>query len=210
MEHFPTEDWIDFARQVDDLGQRAGMQKHLDEGCSTCLKTMNLWRHIVILSKPQEVFEPPVWAVEAVQASFAMRKVVPFPTGKLELAMLISDSALQPAAMGVRGSSPGVRQLLYKSGSICIDMRMQPKPGSDSIVLMGQLMDSANPDHGISGIPVSLLGDGATLSHHKTNEVGEFDFGIDSLNHMQLVFGMGDSRTIIVPVPDGDSDQGLS
>ena len=35
--------------------------------------------------------------------------------GKLELARLLFDSALQPIAVGVRGSSPVVRQLLYKS-----------------------------------------------------------------------------------------------
>jgi hypothetical protein len=130
--------------------------------------------------------------------------------GKLELARLLFDSALQPIAAGVRGSTAVVRQLLYRSGSVCIDMRMQPKLGSDSVVLMGQLLDSAKPAHGISGVPVSLLSKGDTVSRDKTNEVGEFDFGIDALSQMQLVFGMGDSRTIVVPVPDGESGRGLS
>jgi hypothetical protein len=203
MKHFPEEDWIDFVREVGDRVQRTAMRKHLDEGCSKCMKTMEIWRQIVRQTKHRAVFEPPAWAVEAAQASFALRNVIPFPTGKLELAMLVSDSALQPAAAGVRGSYP-VRQLLYKSGSICIDMRMQPRPGSNSMVLMGQLLDSANPDHGLGGVPVSLLGAGGTVKRNKTNDVGEFDFGIDALKHMQLVFGMGKRRTIIVPVPDGE------
>jgi len=161
------------------------------------------------IAKVQNAFEPPAWAVEAVNISFALRKVVPMAAGKLELAKLLFDSALQPITVGVRGSSPVVRQLLYKSGSVCIDMRMQPKPGSDSVVIMGQLLDSAKPDHGVSGIPVSLLCQGDTISRGKTNDVGEFDFGITALDHLQLVFGIGNSRTIVVPVPDGESARSL-
>jgi hypothetical protein len=205
MKHFSIDDWIDFARQVEGTVQKAAMQQHLNDGCSKCQKIVETWRHVMDIAKVQNAFEPPAWAVEAVNSSFALRKVVPMTTGKLELARLLFDSAFQPIAVGVRGSSPVVRQLLYKSGSVCIDMRMQPKPGSDSVVIMGQLLDSAKPDHGVSGIPVSLLCQGDTVSRGKTNDVGEFDFGITALDHLQLVFGIGDSRTIVVPVPDGES-----
>jgi hypothetical protein len=209
MKHFSIDDWIDFARQVEGRGQKAEMQQHLNDGCSKCQKIVETWRHVMDIAKVQNAFEPPAWAVEAVNSSFTLRKVVPMTAGKLELARLLFDSALQPLTVGVRGSSPVVRQLLYKSGSVCIDMRMQPKPGSDSVVIMGQLLDSAKPDHGVSGIPVSLLCQGDTVSRGKTNEVGEFDFGITALDHLQLVFGIGDSRTIVVPVPDGDSARSL-
>jgi hypothetical protein len=74
---------------------------------------------------------------------------------------------------------------------------------------MGQLLDSAKPDHGVSGIPVSLLCQGDTVSRARTNDVGEFDFGITALDHLQLVFGIGDSRTIVVPVPNGESARSL-
>jgi hypothetical protein len=210
MNHFTIEDCVDFVRGVDNARQTAAMKMHLNDGCPRCLASVELWRSIVNCTKQEKGFEPPAWAVRAAEASFALRKVIPFPIGQLELATLVSDSSLQPVAAGVRGGTPAVRQLLYKSGSICIDMRMQPKPGSDSIVLMGQLLDSAQPDHGLSGIPVSLLGDSGTLSRNKTNEVGEFDFGIDTLSHLQLVFGMSNSRTIVVPVPDGDSSHNYS
>src|SRR5262249_54559343 len=99
----------------------------------------------------------------------------------------------------------GARQLLFKSGSLFIDMQIQPKPGSSSFVLIGQLHDSARPDHGIGGVPVSLLQNGGTVSRDETNEVGEFDFGIQTLGKWQLVFGVGAERTVIVPVPEGDA-----
>ena len=203
MTHFSTEDWIDFVRQVADSGQMAVMQKHLNEGCLKCETTMETWRRVVNLAEQQQMFQPPAAAVKAAQAMFALRNVIPFPTSSLEWATLVSDSARQPLAAGMRGGY-AVRQLLYKSGSICIDMRMQPKPGSDSVVLMGQLLDSANPDHGLGGVPVSLLGAEGMLSRNKTNDVGEFDFGVDAITHLQLVFGMGENRTIIVPIPEGE------
>jgi|SRR5271156_367523 len=210
MKHFSTNDWIDFVRQVVSNSQKIEMQQHLDDGCSKCLENANTWRRVMEVAKVQNTFEPPTWAKEAVDASFSLRNVVSFPTGKLELASLLFDSATQPIAVGMRGSSPAVRQLLYRSGSVCIDMRMQPKLGSDSVVLMGQLLDSAKPDHGVGGIPVSLLCEGDTVSRAKTNDVGEFDFGITALDHLQLVFGIGGSRTIVVPVPDGESARDLS
>jgi hypothetical protein len=127
-----------------------------------------------------------------------------FARVELEVAQLIFDSVLQPVVKGVRGSA-AVRQMLYKSGSLVIDMQIQPTPGSDSRVLIGQLHDSSNPDHGMEGVPVSLRLEGGTVSHNATNQAGEFDFGIHALGQLQVVFGIGGTRTVIVSVPDGDS-----
>jgi hypothetical protein len=146
--------------------------------------------------------EPPDTSLRAVKAGFALRKVVSFPSGKLDLATLHFDSDQQPLAAGMRSGQATARQLLYKSGSVCIDMRMEPTPGSESVVLIGQLLDSMHPGHGISGVPVSLLSKGDTLLQKETNAAGEFDFGLELRSDLQLVFGIGDSRTIVVSVPD--------
>lgn len=209
MKHLSIDDCIDFVRHTEDADHKVRIQQHLDTGCTECSKTLEIWRRVMDLANRETSYEPPAWAVQAVNASFSASRAIPHPAGKLELARLLFDSALQPIALGVRGTASVVRQLLYRSGSMCIDMRMQPKPGSDSMVLIGQLMDSANPDHGIGGIPVSLLSKGDTVSRVRTNDVGEFDFGIAALSNLQLVFGIGDTRTIVVPVPDGESSRGL-
>jgi len=205
MEHFSIDRWVDFVRQVKGAEQRPQMEQHLDRGCVECLKALETWRNMMQLATREKSYEPPSWAVRAVKASFGARKAIPSRQGTLELAKLLFDSALQPAMAGVRGTASIVRQLLYKSGSVCIDMRMQPKPGSDSVVLIGQLMDSARSNQGMSGIPVSLLCKGNTVSRGRTNDVGEFDFGMMAHTQLQLVFGIGDGRTILVPVPDGES-----
>jgi hypothetical protein len=120
----------------------------------------------------------------------------------LEVATLVFDSSQAPLTAGIRGATARPRQLLYKSGSLCIDMRMQPKPGTDSMVLIGQLLDSAQPTLGISDVPVSLVCEGDTVARKRTNTFGEFDFGFESLHHSQLIFGIGKRRTIVVPVPE--------
>jgi hypothetical protein len=203
MEHFSTQNWVDFVRNAGDPATGSAIQQHIDDACAQCTKSMNLWRFVMEQAQQFNGNEPPESALLAVKASFRLRNVIPFPSGKLELATLQFDSNRQPLAAGVRSGHGSARQLLYKSGSICIDMRMQPTPGSESVVLMGQLLDSLNPGQGIGGIPVSLLSMGDTVSRKQTNLDGEFDFGLESGHEMQLVFGIGASRTIVVAVPEG-------
>lgn len=128
---------------------------------------------------------------------------VPFsPVQIPEMASLVFDSSSLPAPDGIRGASPSARQLLYRSGSVCIDISLQPKPGTDSVVLIGQLLDSASPNRGMSDVAVSLVSEGDTVACKKTNNFGEFDFGFETLHRSQLIIGIGGFKTIVVPVPD--------
>ncbi|HSS97803.1 MAG TPA: hypothetical protein VLK33_12270 [Terriglobales bacterium] len=121
---------------------------------------------------------------------------------EVAVAELIFDSATQAGATeGTRGTAPIARQLLFQAGTLCIDMCVQPKPGSDAVVLIGQLLDSRHPDHGIKDIPVQLLCEGTAISNIKTNEVGEFEFGIECPQDLQLSFGITGRRKLVVPLP---------
>ena len=202
MEHFSTQNWVDFVRKIADPATTSAMEQHLAEACPNCFKSMQIWRFVMDETQQLSRMEPPQSSTDAVKASFRLRNVVPFPSGKLDLATLQFDSDRQPLIAGVRSGHASARQLLYKSGTVCIDMRMQPTPGTESIVLIGQLLDSMRPGHGIGGIPVSLLSRGDTVSRKQTNQDGEFDFGLKPSRDVQLVFGMGDSRTIVVAVPE--------
>ena len=203
MKHYSMQDCVDFARGVLEESVIAQMQQHLDEGCDKCSKNIEVWRHVMKFAKKEGQCAPPESSIRLVEASFAIRQLMSARTKKFELATLVFDSSeVTPITAGVRSSAASARQLLYKSGSFCIDMRMQPKPGSDSVVLMGQLLDSSRPAHGIGDVPVSLLCEGDTLSHKTTNQVGEFEFGFGILRDVQLVFGMGESMMLVVPVPN--------
>jgi hypothetical protein len=205
MDHFATHNWVDFVRNIADPETTSVMQHHLDEACPNCSKNMRIWRFVMDETQQLNRMEPPESTLHAVKAGFRVRNVIPFPSGRLDLATLQFDSKLQPLVAGVRGAYASARQLLYKSGTVCIDMRMQPTPGAESIVLIGQLLDSMNPGHGMGGVPVSLLSRGDTVSRKQTNQDGEFDFGLEPSGDMQLVFGIGESRTIVVAVPEGEN-----
>lgn len=60
------------------------------------------------------------------------------------VAQLVHDSGRDPSTAGVRGGYTPARQLLYKAGSVCVDMRVEPELGSNEVVLVGQLMDLEN------------------------------------------------------------------
>lgn len=202
MEHFSAANWVDFVRKIAKPAIMSEMQQHLDEACASCSISLQLWRMVMKQAKQGAQAEPRESSLRAVKAGFRLRKIVRFPSGRLDLARMTFDSDRQPLVAGVRGAHTVARQLLYMSGTICIDMRMQPTPGSELIVLIGQLLDTTNPGHGIGGVPVRLLSKGDTLSSKQTNQDGEFDFGLASGDDVQLVFGMGESRTIVVAVPE--------
>ena len=124
---------------------------------------------------------------------------------QIEVAELVSDSRLQPVAAGSRAANNHARQLLYRYGSLCVDVCMQPELGTQEIMLMGQLLDSQQPGHGIGDIPVSLLSESGPISCNTTNSLGEFCFGFRALHGAQLVFGMSESHRLVVPVPDTDA-----
>jgi hypothetical protein len=120
----------------------------------------------------------------------------------VERATLVFDSAQTPVADGFRGSIANARQMLFKSGSVCVDMYIQPKPGSESMIVTGQLMDSMLPAHGIGDVSVILICDGKMVSRKKTNAFGEFDFGFEGPQDVQLAFGLNHNcRTLVVSVP---------
>lgn len=145
---------------------------------------------------------PPESSPQVASPIFSFGDLWPFSAGNIELAELVFDSANQCPGTATRASAASARQLLYKSGSVCIDMHVQPTPGLESVVLIGQLLDSKPPRRAMKDIPVSLLCGGLAISHKKTNHVGEFDFGLGQRHHLQLVIGVGNRRMLVVPVPE--------
>jgi hypothetical protein len=205
MTHFSTQEWIDFARQTEGAERARVMQKHLHDGCIPCAKNLAVWRRIMKLAQNERSEQPPASSVRMVKASFGMRKFGLPTTGRIELATLIMDSMRSAPAYGTRGSFPAARQLLYRAGTVCIDLHIRPKPGSESVVLVGQLVDSMRPAKYMGNVPVDLLQHGNSVSSKKTNDVGEFDFGFDTPEDVHLAFGL-DNRTLVVPIPDSTGE----
>jgi len=157
-------------------------------------------------AQQETAYNPPAPAIRIAHSYFESLQLASSAPGELTIAELAFDSFQQPGAAGLRGSVAAVpRQLLYKCGTLCIDMRLEPKPGSNYVVLVGQLIDAKKPLQGYDAVPVSLLSEGDKLSETRTNQFGEFHFGFESVKHMQLFFGM-ERSAVVVPLPESQSE----
>lgn len=183
------------------------MQQHLEEGCDVCVKNAASWMRLVEFAKHEANHQPPDFALRQVMGNFWLSRVSASESRNVELASLVFDSSTVPATAGVRSRMAAGRQLLYKSGSMCVDLQLLPKPGSESVVLVGQLLDFLRPK---SDIPVSLMKQGSSVSSKKTNQFGEFDFGFKAPDNMHLAFDLEGGTTLVVPVPEAAVNLSLS
>ena len=82
------------------------------------------------------------------------------------------------------------RQLLYRIGTVYVDMRVDAESGSQRASLVGQLLDSAHPGHPVVNAPIELLDGRKILASTTSNNNGEF----------QLEFGMKSDLSLSVTV----------
>ena len=159
MKHFSTEEWIDFMNLVTPDGQRVEMQEHLRQGCERCSQELRLWEKVRSVGTMEDSLEPPSEMVRWVKASYgAAARMAPKTKGSL--VEVLFDSFLQPAIAGARSTANGNRQMLYRADSYQIDIQVELKPGTNLVVIAGQIMDVANaaaageriPEFGRSGI----------------------------------------------------------
>jgi len=69
------------------------------------------------------------------------------PQDVTPVARLISDSLHGPApSRGARFRRDRSRRLLFSSGSLTVDLLVEPEADSNRIALWGQILDSARPD----------------------------------------------------------------
>jgi hypothetical protein len=174
------------------------MQQHLDHGCGVCANHFQSWQRLANFAGREANQQPPEFAIRQARGNFSLLKMASNVPKSVELASLVFDSSTGAIA-NIRGRSASGRQLLYKSGTMCIDLQLLPKRGTASLVLVGQLLDLLTPK---GDIPVSLMRHGSSVSCKRTNQFGEFDFGFDAPEDMHLAFNLEGGTTLIIPVPD--------
>jgi hypothetical protein len=174
--HFALEEWADFARGLVPQGQREAMQTHLDAGCTTCEQVLGTWRRVHEAARREASYQPPDGAVRSAKAMFAQLKPSTSRRGAAAIAELLFDSFLSPLPAGVRSAAGTSRQLLYGSGDYRVDVRIEPQQDSDKVSVVGQILDSLEPDAGVASAPITLLRGRKVLVESSTNRFGEFHF----------------------------------
>jgi hypothetical protein len=197
MKHFSTEEWVDFVNQVIASNQREAMQKHLATGCKRCMETVSLWQKVSKTAAAEASYQPSADTVRLAKASYLTTRLNTMQKEPRNLIEVLFDSFLQPAVAGARSVVIGTRQMLYRADPYQIDIQIEPKPGSNRLVITGQLLDLSHP--GVIGRDIQV-----TLSNHRghsviaaTNQFGEFSGEIENSGDLELSIP-GDSDQPIV------------
>jgi hypothetical protein len=198
MAHFTTEEWIDFTNEAVAKSKRQQMERHLEQGCERCKKTVSLWQKVRQTAKSAVESQPPESAVRIAKAGFTgvwqgqKQEQVP---GLVEL---LFDSFLQPATAGARSSRSGVRQMLYRADPYQVDVHIEAKPGANKIVVTGQLLDLRDPNLPGSNVPLIISNLRGDVVQTVTNEFGEFREEIQSSSDLELkLLGKSEKAMII-------------
>jgi hypothetical protein len=204
MRHYSVEKWVDFARNAMGEDEKIKMQSHLETGCAACSKELSIWQRLQQVARRESAYAPSEGAVRSVNATFASRSAGRLPQAKSEVASLLFDSFRSPLLAGVRSAGSASQQLLYGVGDYRIDVRIEPQMDSEKVVLIGQVLNSADPDERLSAAPVALLKGRRTLAESVTSEFGEFQIECElqgSLRLVVLLHGRGEvSLPLVEPV----------
>jgi hypothetical protein len=197
MKHIPQESLAEFVRENLPNVDVARVREHLAE-CGECEKLAEVFRQVVRIGANEMAYEPPEGIVRAVKAYFEIeRQRVAEPAGLFEL---LFDSFAQPVAAGARASVASARQLLYRVGSVYVDMRVDSETNSDRAALVGQMLDSAHPGHPVVGVPVILMDGRKSLVSTISNNNGEFHLEFLLKSNLRLSVAVGDKSPVYLPI----------
>jgi hypothetical protein len=197
--HFSLEEWADFSRRQLSTEIRAGMQQHLDHGCSQCSQVVHLWDSVLGMAARDSDFEPPASAVRCAKALYAA--LPPQKTAGLALRIAHLAGFRQPVLEGVRGAAPAPSHLLFQEGTLLLDMYLQRQTASERISVVGQVMDSTRPDQPFENQPVVLVHEGTALARTTTNEFGEFRLEFVPNDDLLLMIELENRMYLVSPLP---------
>ncbi len=202
MDHFTTENWIDFVNQAVDATQQQSMEHHLEQGCKRCSKTVSMWQKVRQSAASEANYQPPEHAVRIARATFAEAALAGPAKGAGSRIKVLFDSFLHPVFEGARSASAGTRQMLYRADPFQIDIQVEPKPGANRIVVTGQLLDLSNPAVLGGDARISLSNMRGQVVHAVTNQFGEFSGEIENSGDLQMTFATPGSQPIVISLRD--------
>jgi hypothetical protein len=202
MEHFTIEKWIDFVNQAVDTNEKQLLERHLEQGCKRCMKTVSLWQRVRQLAASEANYQPPEGAVRIAKAAFAGAGLAGQRKGAGSRIKVLFDSFLQPVFEGARSAGAGTRQMLYRADPFQIDVQVEAKHGGNRIVVTGQLLDLSNP--GIMGpdVRIVLSNMQGHVVNAVTNQFGEFSGEIENSGDLQMTFASPGKQPIVISLRD--------
>jgi hypothetical protein len=198
MEHFTTEKWIDFVNQAVAANEKTLMENHLEQGCERCMATVSLWQKVRQSATAERNYQPPEDSVRIAKAAFAGAGLKGQRKGAGSRIRVLFDSFLQPVFEGARSAGTTTRQMLYRADPFQIDVHLEAKPGSNRIMVTGQLLDLNNPEIVARDTRILLSNMRGQVVHTVANEFGEFNGEINNSGDLQLTFASPGGAPIVI------------
>jgi len=197
MQHIPQESVAEYIRQTLSPTEASQVREHVAE-CRECSDLIGLFREVMRVGANETAYEPPPGTVRIVNAYFGTQH--PGTARTKRFFELLFDSFGQPAMAGARASVASARQLLYRVGTVYVDMRVDSEVNSERAALVGQMLDSARPGHPVSGVPVVLLDGRKNVASAISNNNGEFQIEFLLKNNLRLSVTVGDGAPVYLPI----------
>jgi len=84
------------------------------------------------------------------------------------------------------------------------DLSLEPQENSQLITLVGQVLDSAQPERQLASLSLVLQGQAGPIAVATTNEIGEFQFDFDSEPRVTLEIGVKANHWVSLELPDSN------
>jgi hypothetical protein len=200
--HFIAEEWVDFANERLSSEQTQIMQRHLGAGCGKCSKVLEFWTRVRQTANRESKFEAPESAVHHIRNAFELMTEPQKNKRRFEIPRLVFDSLWQLAAVGVRSASSTPRQVLYSSGAIAIEMRLEPSPNSELINVTGQISNAALKGEGLAGISVLVKNIKRKVAEARTNQFGEFQLSFVPETGLRISLAFKNEKDLSIPLDE--------
>lgn len=174
------------------------MQVHLQTGCRECEADLAAWMHIKEMAAREKAYQPPAAAVKMAKAASKLHGEPARPS----IARLLFDSFHTPVVAGVRSSptSGQPRQVLYGFDKYRVDLRFEPNFNADEVLLVGQVLNTAESTESLGPITIALTRGGQVLGTARTNEFGEFQLECDLGGRLELQLTLPGGATVKIPM----------
>lgn len=198
MNHFTTEEWIDFVNQVIPVGKGNDMQRHLEIGCKSCQGALDLWSKVRKAGAAEVAYQPPAASVHLAKSAFAEARGASSSSQAARFIEVLFDSFRQPALVGARSARTGIRQMLYRADPYQVDIQIEAKPGENRLMVTGQLLNVSRPDVVESEVQVMLSNRRGSVTCTMTNQFGEFEGEIDNSEDVEISFPCPGQKPVVI------------
>lgn len=177
------------------------MEKHLERECPECSQMRRLWETVAAATTQELAYEPSAEAVRLARTYMADAPPLHLEEAGSPL-VLMFDSFREAAAPGVRGSAAAVRHLLYRSGTLWIDLRLEFTARSPRTLLVGQILDSAPSTQPLDTLQLWLIHDDERVRAAVSTTSGEFEFEFESDDDLELAVVLEGRGAVRIPLGD--------